>query len=29
VWDINLFLRGWAAYCASRGCARLIGGRWV
>jgi RNA-directed DNA polymerase len=22
-------IRGWAAYCASRGCARLIGGRWV
>jgi RNA-directed DNA polymerase len=27
--DVNRFLRGWAAYCASRGCARLIGGRWV
>jgi group II intron reverse transcriptase/maturase len=27
--DINRFLRGWAAYCASRGCARLIGGRWI
>jgi RNA-directed DNA polymerase len=22
-------IRGWAAYCASRGCARLIGGRWI
>jgi RNA-directed DNA polymerase len=27
--ELNLFLRGWAGYCASRGCARLIGGRWV
>ncbi|MCA1695328.1 MAG: group II intron reverse transcriptase/maturase [Actinobacteria bacterium] len=27
--EVNLFLRGWVGYCASRGCARLIGGRWV
>lgn len=27
--EVNRFLRGWAAYCASRGCARLIGGWWV
>jgi RNA-directed DNA polymerase len=26
---LNLVLRGWTTYCASRGCARLIGGRWV
>ena len=26
---LNSMLRGWAAYCASRGCARSIGGRWV
>jgi RNA-directed DNA polymerase len=24
---LNPIIRGWAAYCASRGCARLIGGR--
>jgi RNA-directed DNA polymerase len=27
--SLNRLLRGWANYCASRGCARLIGGRWV
>jgi hypothetical protein len=26
---INRFTTGWMAYCASRGCARVIGGRWV
>jgi RNA-directed DNA polymerase len=26
---LNPIIKGWAAYCASRGCARSIRGRWV